>query len=216
MSNAQNTVLQIESRDAAGTGEARAIRRSGKIPAIVYGGKTDPANITIDPRDIMRGMNKPGFFATVIQLEGGKQKEQVIPKAVQFHPVNDQPLHADFLRVENDTIVSVTVPVRLLNVEKCRGLRLGGSLNVVRHAAEILCRADSIPDHFSVDISKYKIGDAIKSSAIEVPEGVKFAIEDREFTIATIAKPRGGLGADDEDEDEPTEVTEQEAETVKE
>lgn len=191
--------IPAQKKSAAGTGAARAARREGVLPGVVYGGAGESVMVTVDPRDVLKGLNKPGFFATIFDLDMGKEKERVIPKTVQFHPVTDAPLHIDFLRVTNTTQVTVMVPVHLLNQDKCRGIKMGGVLNVARQAVQVACPANSIPDLFEVDIANLKIGDAVKSSDIGLPEGVRFTSRDGVFTIATIAKPRGGATAGEEE-----------------
>jgi large subunit ribosomal protein L25 len=191
--------IPAQKKSAAGTGAARAARREGVLPGVVYGGAGESVMVTVDPRDVLKGLNKPGFFATIFDLDMGKEKERVIPKTVQFHPVTDAPLHIDFLRVTNTTQVTVMVPVHLLNQDKCRGIKMGGVLNVARQAVQVSCPANSIPDLFEVDIANLKIGDAVKSSDIGLPEGVRFTSRDGVFTIATIAKPRGGAGVGEEE-----------------
>ncbi len=191
-------VLVAEEKSLAGSGSARATRRAGRVPAVIYGGKAAPQMISLDPRDVKKGLNQVGFYAHVIEIEIGGKKQKVLPKAVQFHPVSDTPIHLDFLRVTADSIITVAVPVHLLNQDKCRGLKAGGMLNIVRHNVEVLAPATSIPELFEIDITECKIGDAIKSSAIQLPAGCKFVISDRDFTIATIAAPVTAKGDEDQ------------------
>jgi large subunit ribosomal protein L25 len=192
--------IPAQKKAAAGTGAARAVRRTGVLPGIVYGGAGQAVMVTVDPRDVLKGLNKPGFFATIFDLDMGTEKERVIPKTVQFHPVSDAPLHIDFLRVTNTTQVTVMVPVHLLNQDKCKGIKAGGVLNIARQAVQVACPANTIPDVFEVDISSLKIGDAVKSTDIPLPEGVRFTARDGAFTVATIAKPRGGAAGTEEGE----------------
>jgi large subunit ribosomal protein L25 len=183
--------MVAEKREMAGTGAARAVRRNGQVPAVIYGDKQDNINIALDPRDVIKGINREGFYASLYDIELDGQKIRVLPKSVQFHPVNDQPLHVDLLRVGKNTMVTVEVPVHLLNTDKCRGIKMGGVLNIVRHNVQVICPPDKIPTGFDIDLSEAKIGESIKSNLIPLPEGVKFTITDRDFTIATIAAPRG-------------------------
>jgi large subunit ribosomal protein L25 len=183
--------IVAEAREAVGTGGARATRRAGRVPAIIYGGGAAPVTISLDPRDVIKGVNTEGFYARLLPLTVDGKVVEVLPKAVQFHPVTDAPVHADFLRVDKNTTIRVEVPVHLLNQDKCRGLKMGGILNIVQHTVEVLCPATSIPSGFDVDLTDYKVAEAIKSSAIKLPEGVKFTILGRDFTIATIVAPAG-------------------------
>jgi large subunit ribosomal protein L25 len=190
--------LTVKSRAATGTGAARATRREGFIPGVIYGSGKAPINVAVEPISLNKGLNTAGFYASLLELDVDGQKEKVLPKVVQFHPVSDAPLHIDFLRVDASTRITVSVPVKLLNQDKCRGLKIGGVLNVVRHNVEVNCPATNIPHGFEIDIANAKIGEAIKSNSITLPQGVKFVIADRDFTIATIAAPRG-VSVDDEE-----------------
>jgi large subunit ribosomal protein L25 len=183
--------MKAEVRAKAGTGAARATRRTGMVPGIVYGAGKEPQMVSLDPRDVQKGLNRRGFYASLVDLELDGKVQSVLPKKVQFHPVSDAPLHVDFLRVDATTRITVSVPVKLLNQDKCKGLKVGGTLNVVRHTVDVLCLAHNIPEAFEIDIAESKIGDAIKSKSINLPEGAKFLIADRDFTIATIVAPRG-------------------------
>lgn len=184
------STYQATIRENLGTGSTRALRREGKLPAVIYGGGAAPQHIALDPRDLVKGVNTRGFFAQTLHIEVSGKKIQVLPKEVQFHPVNDSPLHADFIAVDDKTVVTVEVPIRLLNRDKCRGLKMGGNLNVIRTNVSVICPAARIPEGFDIDLANVKIGESIKSSRITLPEGVKFAI-DRDFTIANVAAPRG-------------------------
>lgn len=194
--------MSAHKRDRAGKGAARAIRREGRVPAVIYGEKKDPVMIALDPRDVWKGLRGGHFFSTVhnIQIEGG-ETERVLPRDVQFHPVSDQPEHVDFLRVGPSTKAAVLVPVVFHNEETSVGLKRGGILNIVRHEVELMVRVDHIPDQIDIDLAAYNIGDAIKISMVALPDDVKPTITDRDFTIATIAAPKTGL-LDEPAEDE--------------
>lgn len=181
--------MPAQVRERAGKGPARAVRRAGRVPAVVYGAKQDPLMISLDPRDLMKALGTGSFLATVYDLEMGSAKERVLPRDVQFHPVTDAAIHVDFLRVSATTSVTVHVPVEFLNEEDSPGLKRGGLLNVVRHDIEMVCRADAIPPHIDVDLSGLDIGDSVHISMVKLPEGVRPIITDRDFTIATIAAP---------------------------
>ncbi|MEM7226719.1 MAG: 50S ribosomal protein L25/general stress protein Ctc [Pseudomonadota bacterium] len=192
--------LAVEPRERAGKGATRAVRRAGRVPAVIYGAKKDPIMISLEPRDLMREINSGSFFASLLDLEiSGKGKERVLPRDVQQDPVNDQPIHVDFLRVKADTQLNVEVPVNFINEEESPGLKRGGVLNVVRYVIELSCRADAIPQQIDVDLTGYDIGDSVHISDITLPEGVEPTITDRDFTIVSVAAP--SVIADDEEEE---------------
>ena len=182
--------LSAEPKERGGKGAARAARRSGRVPAVIYGAKKDPVMITLDPLDVRRAINKTGFFATLfdINVAGGK-KERVLARDLQLHPVTDSPLHIDFLRVSAATEVTVQVPCNFINDEESPGLKRGGVLNVVRYEIELSCRADAIPQEIVIDLAGLDIGEGVHISMVNLPEGVTPTITDRDFTIATIAAP---------------------------
>ncbi len=181
--------LPAEPRERAGKGAARAVRRAGRVPAVIYGDRKDPLTISLDPRDVDRELHRPGFFATLFDVEVGGKKHRVLPRDVQLDPVSDRTLHVDFLRVAQDTEVTVNVPVNFMNDEESPGLKRGGVLNIVRHEIEFSCRADAIPQQIEIDLTGLDIGDSVHISMIQLPEGVTPTITDRDFTIATVAAP---------------------------
>ena len=183
--------LPAEARDRAGKGASRALRRSGRVPAVVYGGNEEPLTVHVEEKELVRQLGTGHFFNSIVEIEVGGKKLRTLPKDVAFHPVTDRPLHADFLRVSKDAKVHVNVPVVFANEEASPGLKRGGVLNIVRHTVELSCPADAIPDHITVDLTGKEVGDSIHISAIELPAGVTPVIRERDFTIATIAAPSG-------------------------
>ncbi len=181
--------IPAQTRERAGKGPARAARRAGLVPGVIYGAKIDPLMITLDPRDVIKGLKTGSFLATIFELDVNGKKERVLPRDVQFDPVTDTAIHVDFLRVSAATSVTVEIPVQFLNEEEAPGLKRGGLLNIVRHAIEMICRADAIPNQIEVDLTGLDIGDSVHISMITLPEGVAPTITDRDFTIATIAAP---------------------------
>lgn len=181
--------LHAEMRERAGKGAARAVRRAGRVPGVVYGGKKAPLLVSVDPRDIRRGLDAGIFFSTIYNLDVGNEVERVIPRDVAMHPVKTMPQHVDFMRVTADTRITVEVPVHFLNEEECPGLKRGGVINVVRYHVEVHCGIDNIPQGFDLDLAGLDIGDSIHASKLALPQGVTLAITDRDFTIATIAAP---------------------------
>lgn len=194
-------VMSAETRDRVGKGAARAVRRAGRVPAVIYGDKKDPVTISLEPRELRKQLNTGSFFATVyaVEIDGG-DNERVLPRDVQFHPVKDETMHVDFLRVSKLTRTNVMVQCNFINEEESPGLTRGGMLNVVRHEIEVICGVDDIPDQFEMDLTGLDIGDSIHASVLALPDGVELVIADRDFTIATIAAPI--LKTEEEEEEE--------------
>src|SRR5579864_9758790 len=144
--------LGAETRERAGKGAARAVRRQGRVPAIVYGDNQEPALISLEPRELGRAVARPAFFATLVDISVGGTTHRTLPRDVQYDPVSDKPIHADFMRVGAGATVTVTVPVAFINHDRSPGLRRGGIVNVVRHGVELVCSVDNIPDRLVVDL----------------------------------------------------------------
>ncbi|MBC8013340.1 MAG: 50S ribosomal protein L25/general stress protein Ctc [Methyloceanibacter sp.] len=178
--------LKAWARQGSGKGGARAIRREGRVPGTLYGDRLDPQTISVEYRAITQQLHTGHFQSTVFVLDVEGNKTRVIPRAVQLDPVRDFPIHVDFLRLGKDALVTVDVPVRFLNEAASPGLKRGGVLNIVRHEIPVRCPADAIPDHFDVDLTGLEIGDSVHISAINLPEGVRPTITERDFTVATI------------------------------
>ena len=181
--------LVAEAKDRAGKGAARAARRAGRVPAVIYGAKKTPVMISLEPRDLDREISGGGFFATLYDVQVADKTERVLARDLQLHPVSDRPLHVDFLRVSASTEVTVQVPCSFNNEEESPGLKRGGVLNIVRHELELVCRADAIPQQIDVDLTGLEIGDSVHISEVSLPDGVQPTITDRDFTIASIAAP---------------------------
>lgn len=195
-------VLEAAARDRVGKGAARTIRREGRVPGVIYGGGRDAVLLTMDPRVLNARMRRTGFFATQFHVEVAGEKHRVLPKEVQFHPVTDDPIHVDFLRVTDRTRVTVEIPVRFINEEAAPGLEVGGVLSVVRHTVEVATAAGNIPEEIVVDLSGMEIGDSVRIGSISLPEGVRPTIADRDFMIASIAAPMQIVEEEEEDEDD--------------
>ncbi len=205
---AEYTIIAAERRERAGKGPARAARRAGRVPGVIYGAKKDPSLVTLDPREMSRELRTGAFLATVYDVQTGADKERVLPRDVQFDPVTDRVLHVDFLRVSETSTVTVQVPVNFLNEEESPGLKRGGLLNVVRHEIEMTCRADAIPSGVDVDLTGLDIGDSIHISMISLPDGVAPTITDRDFTVATVAAPTVVTEEEEEEAEEGAELEE--------
>ena len=195
------TVISANQRDRVGKGSARAARRAGMVPAVIYGNKKPALGIELEARVIRKIIHEPGIFSRLLKIAVGGEEITVLTRDIQFHPVSDEALHLDFLRVSEDSTIAVAIAVEFINEDKCPGLRIGGTLNVVRHEVELNCPADNIPEKITIDLEGVKIGESIHISSIELPEGVSPTITDRDFTVATMQSPGGGVkNEDDEDE----------------
>lgn len=190
--------LPAETRDRAGKGASRALRREGRVPAVIYGDKQEPTPIHVEERLLVRHLGTGHFMNSIVLIETGGQSIKTLPKDVAFHPVNDRPLHVDFLRLGKDAKVDVNVPVVFVNEEASPGLKKGGVLNVVRHELELVCDAEKIPGEIQIDVTGLEVGDSIHISHVNLPEGSASAITDRDFTIATIVAPSALRAEEDE------------------
>ena len=193
--------LQAEMRERAGKGAARAARREGRVPAVIYGDKQSPISISVLRYDLDMQLRTGQFLTTLLNIQIGDKVERVIPRDVQLDPVRDFPIHVDFLRLGKGARITVEVPVQFINEEESAGLKRGGVLNIVRFAIEVNCPADSIPDSFEADLDGLDLGDSIHMSSITLPDGVTPTITDRDFTVATIAAPAGLTEEEEEGEE---------------
>ena len=200
--------LVAEDRTAVGKGAARAIRKAGRVPGVVYGEKKEQLMFSLEARALRKELQNPRFYSTLCNLEIGGKPVRVLPKDIQLHPVTDEPVHADFVYVSRGATVTVEVPVLFLNEDECPGLKRGGVLNVVRREVELVCPADSIPEKIELDLATAEIGDSLHYSQAIVPDNVEPTITDRDFTIATIAAPSGGADSADDEGDEGEEGAE--------
>jgi large subunit ribosomal protein L25 len=191
MQMSEQLTLSAETRERAGKGASRAMRREGRVPAVVYGNKEEALAIHVEEKALMKMLNTGHFMNSVVMIDVAGGTARTLPKDVQFHPVTDRPMHVDFLRISEHSQVHVAVPVRFVNEEGSRGLKRGGVLNVVRHELELVCDAAEIPDEIVIDLTGYDIGDSIHISNVELPQGTASAIEDRDFTIATFVASSG-------------------------
>ena len=198
--------LAAEARERAGKGASRALRREGRVPAVVYGGKEEPLSIHVEERLLRRMLGTGHFTNSIVMIDVGGKQVRTLPKDVHFHPVSDRPLHVDFLRLAKDATVEVSVPVLFINEEDSPGLKRGAVLNIVRHELELVCDADKIPDDIQIDVTGLDVGDSIHISNVTLPAGSVSAITDRDFTIATIVAPSGMRSevGDAQTEDEAT------------
>ena len=178
-------ILNVELRDRAGTGGSRETRRQGKIPGVLYGGPKAPVNIAVKGNEFRKALYTGKLLGHLVTLQHGDEKQSVIAKAVQFHPVTDVPLHFDLYRVGEHQLIKIEIPVHFKNHETSVGLKKGGTLEVIRHTVELACPADKIPEELVIDLASHDIGDVIRISEIKLPEGVRPAM-DRDFVIANL------------------------------
>lgn len=181
--------LPAEARERAGKGASRHLRRTGRVPAVIYGGKEDPVMIHVEAKELVRLLGTGHFMNSIVNLTLGGKSVRTLPKDVALNPVTDRPEHVDFLRLAKDAKVEVAVPVVFVNEDKAPGLKKGGVLNVVRHELELVCDADNIPGEIEVDVTGRDVGDSIHISDVALPAGSVSAITDRDFTIATLVAP---------------------------
>lgn len=168
---------------------ARAERRAGRIPAIIYGGEGTAESITVDANAFRKLLGQAGIMRQLIALDVDGKTNDVLARDIQFHPVSEAPQHIDFLRVSKTSTVAVMIAVQFINEGDSPGLKSGGVLNIVRHEVELNCPATQIPEQITIDLTGYNIGDSIHISDVTLPEGVEPTITDRDFTIATVAAP---------------------------
>ena len=189
-------VLNVEVRDRTGTGGARAARKAGQVPGVLYGGPRGPVAIAADLNAFRKSLYTGKLLGHLITLKYGEETQPVIAKDVQFHPVSDTPVHFDLYRVDEHQLVKIAIPVAFINHEASPGLKRGGALNIARHEVELWTPADQIPEELTFDLTGLEIGDAIRISAIKLPEGAHPAIADRDFTVATVAPSRASVSDD--------------------
>ena len=204
--------LSALAREPSGKGGARAVRRDGRVPAVIYGGKEPPITVSLPYKETNLRINQGGFLTNVLTLDVDGTAIQVIPREFQRDPVRDEPLHIDFLRITKDSVLTVEIPVNFINEEESPGIKRGGVLNIVRHAVEVTCPPDDIPDSIVCDLTGLDLGDSIHISSVVLPDRVEPTIRDRDFTIATIAAP-AGLKEEDETAEEAEVEGEGEGET---
>ena len=191
-------------------GSTKSLINKGIIPGIVYGKKSESTKIAFELKILKKLMDAGGFYTKIINIDIDGKNEKVLPKDLQYDPVTDRLIHFDFLRVKDDTKVTVEVPVEFLNQESCPGLKKGGVLNIVRRLIELTCDAIKIPEKLQFDLFESEIGDSIKISNIKLPDGVSPTITDRDFVVATLAPPT--VEVEETKTDEKEEATDESAE----
>jgi large subunit ribosomal protein L25 len=180
-------VLNVEVRDRAGTGGARAARNGGMVPGILYGGAKDPVSIAVKEGDFRKALRTGKLLGHLVTLKYGDESQPVIAKDVQFHPITDKPVHFDLYRVDAHQQIRISVPVRFRNHEASPGLKRGGALNVNLHELELMAPADQIPEEITVDLTGLDIGDAVRAADLVLPARVELTAHHRDATVASIA-----------------------------
>ncbi|MES2712502.1 MAG: 50S ribosomal protein L25/general stress protein Ctc [Pseudomonadota bacterium] len=186
----QTIRIEAEAREQAGKGAARATRRQGLVPAVIYGAKQEATLVALDPRDVMKELHKGGWQSHLyeVAVKGGGT-ERTLMREVQFHPVTDRPIHVDFQRIAPGARIRVKVAVAFLNEETAPGIKEGGVLNVVRRELEVLADPDAVPERFEIDLGAAVIGDSLRWSSVVNKFGTRPVIGDRDFVVCTIAPP---------------------------
>jgi large subunit ribosomal protein L25 len=184
-----NTVsVQAEVRARSGKGAARATRRAGMVPAVIYGGKQEPDLIALDPRDVVRETRRAGWQSRIYEIKADGVDARALIRGIQYHPVSDKPEHVDFQRIVAGEPIRVSVPVHFENEATSPGMKRGAVLNVVRHAVEVICNGDHVPEQFVADLGSKDFNDNIRWHDLKGTENVK-SIIGRDFVVATIVPP---------------------------
>ncbi len=194
MSEAMKLAASV--RERAGKGASRAVRLTGRVPAVIYGNKSSPTTIHVPEKELTRLLHTGHFMNSVVELDLDGALERTLPRDVQFHPVSDRPIHVDFLRLAAGAAIEVAVPVHFTNEDASPGMKRGGTLNVVRHEIELSCPSDAIPDRIEISLAGLDIGDTVHISGVKLPEGVTSVITDRDFTIVSLVAPSALQSAD--------------------
>jgi large subunit ribosomal protein L25 len=181
--------LAAEPRERAGKGASRAIRRSGRVPAVIYGAGSAATPIHLEEKILVRLLSSGHFMNTVVEVELGGKITKTLPRDVQFHPVTDRPVHVDFFRLSGDSKITVNVPVVFVDEEESPGMKRGAVLNIVRHEVAVDCAPSAIPDNLELSLAGLDVGASLHISAVKLPKGVQPHISDRDFTIATMVAP---------------------------
>lgn len=188
-------ILNVDVRDGVGTGGARAARRAGMVPGVLYGGDKAPVAISVNERDFRKSLYTGTLLGHLVTLKYGKESQPVIARDVQFDPVTDRPLHFDLMRVDEKQTIKIEIAVHFINQDQCEAFRQGGSLEIVRHSVEVKVRADHIPEDLIVDLAGHKMGDTIRWSDLKGTENVEPTITDRDFVIASIKTSSAAISA---------------------
>ena len=180
-------VLNVEVRDTVGTGAARAARREGFVPGVLYGGPRGPVAIAVRKNEFRKALFSGKLLGHLVTLQHGGESQPVVAKDIQFHPVSDEPVHFDLYRVDEHQLITIKVAVHFKNEELSPGMKAGGALNIALHEVHLEVPADSIPEELIVDLTGLEMGAVIHASDLKLPKGAKVSKHDSELTIASIA-----------------------------
>ena len=183
------SLIQAINRNTKTKGELNALRKSGNVPGIIYGGENDNEKISLSKKEVKNLINKENFLSNVISIKLDEKEQKVLPREITFDTISDEPTHIDFLRIVKGSKIILEIPVRFINNELSPGLKRGGVLNIVRRKVELKCPTENIPTELVVDLEGLEIGTSIKISSIKLPENVTPTIQGRDFVIATVAAP---------------------------
>ena len=187
--------LNATDRDVEGKSSSRQLRRAGSVPAVIYGGEKDPIRISILEKDIAKAAEIPGFATQILNINISGEEQNVILKELQRHPATQRVLHADLQRVNPDTKISISVPVRFLNEDICMGVKMhGGAISRLINNIDITCLASNLPEYLEVDVAELDVGDSVFLSALNLPEGVEIPSlalgEDRDQAVVSITEAK--------------------------
>ena len=223
--------LAASERQSEGKSANRNLRRSGYIPGVLYGGKDEPKKISIMEKDIVKATEIAGFTTQILQISMDGKDVDVVVKEIQRHPATSRVLHADFMRVDPDSKITLVVPIRTLNDESCIGVKVsGGQVNHLINEIEISCLASNLPELLELDVQEMDIGDTVSLSEIKLPEGVEITIlqqdQERDQAVVSVTETREMIIEEEEEElgleegeegeegdTEATEGTEEDSET---
>ncbi|MEM9429359.1 MAG: 50S ribosomal protein L25/general stress protein Ctc [Pseudomonadota bacterium] len=198
---AETEALAATTRAGTGKGAARAARREGMVPGVIYGGGADPVSINLSFNALLTRLRAGKFMSSLLTLSIDGKEERVICRAVQRDVVKDLPLHVDFLRLSPRSRINLFIPVEFIDEAECPGIKRGGVLTIVRPEVELKVTAGDIPEKIVVSLKGLGVGHTITISSVELPAGTRPMITDRDFVIANITAPSGLAAASDEEED---------------
>jgi large subunit ribosomal protein L25 len=182
--------LKATARPAGGKGAARAERRAGRVPGVIYGNNEPPVTISVDDADLRQRILAGRFLTTIYDIDLEGKKHRVIPRDFHLDPVRDFPLHVDFMRLGEGATIRVSVPLHIQNAEAAPGVKRGGTVNIVTHTIDLVCSVDNIPQFVEADVSGLEISHSLHLSDITLPAGVK-ALSRDDVTLVTIVPPSG-------------------------
>jgi len=185
----EQLTLPAEARERAGKGASRALRRDGRVPAVIYGDKKEPLSVHVEEKLLAKMLSTGHFMNTIVMVDAGGEAHRTLPKDVQFHPVSSRPIHVDFLRIGEHAQITVAIPVRFDDEEESPGIKRGGVLNIVAHELELIVDAAHIPDQITVSLEGLDVGSSIHISQVALPAGASVAHAETDFTVATIVAP---------------------------